>query len=84
MGRSVVVSYRLHEKPGKPTPVRAPIVRHAWHREWVCFEHGGLAAPARRAVVAEAGAGMRCRTRSLKRCRNEAGLAEPTKILIRP
>ena len=78
------VSYRRHEKPGKPASLCCTYrCGMAWHREWVCFEHGGL--PRQRAVQwwqkrAPATAVPNTVAEALA---NVSALAKPRQVLVR-
>ena len=62
------VSYRRHEKPGKPPSLRVDyscgLVRHS---EWICFEHTGYARAEGGRLVAARAAPRRCRRPSPRR-----------------
>lgn len=80
------IAYRRHQKPGKPDSMRVEYVCGlATHREWVCFEHGGL--PREKAVRwwRRRLSGSRVPTtvgEALNRA--EAELPKPSQIAIKP
>ena len=79
------VSYRAHQKPGKPASLcvtyRCGIT---FHREWVCFEHDGYARQKSVQWWQKRAPALPVPNTVAEALAMQAGLPDPKRILVRP
>ena len=79
------MSYRRHEKPGKP-PSLAVTYRcgMTFHREWVCLEHDGYARQKAVSWWQKRAPALPVPNTVTEALAMRSGLPDPVRILVRP